>query len=125
MMLLTKALRDKLLANGRNRDKDHAPVVKFFNPCGAATWLISEMDPEDNDILFGLCDLGMDCAELGSVSLTELSSIKLRFGLKIERDLHFTAKHPMSVYVRAARATNPQRIVTDTASLDAAASRKD
>lgn len=32
MILLTGAQRDRLLANGRQRDQDHIPVVKFFNP---------------------------------------------------------------------------------------------
>jgi hypothetical protein len=99
MTLLTAEHRRKLLANGANRDQDHAPVVKFFNPCGAATWLISEMDPDDPDILFGLCDLGMGSPELGCVSLNELAGIKLKFGLTIERDLHFKGAHPMSWYV--------------------------
>ena len=67
MKLLTAAITRKL-ANGAKRDQDHAPVV-FFNPCGSATWLISEMDPEEPDLLFGSCDLGMQCPELGSGSL--------------------------------------------------------
>ena len=54
MKLLTKALRERLLKNGRNRDQDHAPALKVFNPTGAATWLFSELD-EDGDTLFGLC----------------------------------------------------------------------
>lgn len=37
MELLTSAQREQLLANGRNRDQDHPPLVKWFNPCGAAT----------------------------------------------------------------------------------------
>ncbi len=45
--------RGKLLANGRNRDQDHAPVVKIFNPMGSATWLLSELDEDGN--FFGLC----------------------------------------------------------------------
>ena len=103
MKLLTKAIRAKLLKNGANRDHDHAPVVKYFNPCGAATWLISEMDPEEPDILFGLCDLGMGEPELGSVRLSELEGVKLRFGLGIERDLWFKGEHPMSYYADKAR----------------------
>jgi hypothetical protein len=104
MKLLISAITKKLLANGAKRDQDRAPVCKFFNPCGAATWLISEMDPKENDILFGLCDLGFGSPELGSVSLSELASIKLRFGLGIERDLHFKADHPMSWYADKASA---------------------
>jgi hypothetical protein len=102
MKLLTKELTERLLRNGANRGQDHAPVVKFFNPTGGATWLITEMDPEDCDTLFGLCDLGQGFPELGSVSLAELSGIKVRFGLGIERDLHFTGKYPISVYAKAA-----------------------
>ena len=55
MILLTDDLRDRLLANGRQRDIDHVPVVKFFNPVGAGTWLITEMEA-DGDTLFGLFD---------------------------------------------------------------------
>ena len=40
MELLTESLREQLLANAMNRDRDHVPVVKFFHPCGAPTWLI-------------------------------------------------------------------------------------
>jgi len=78
------------------------PVVKFFNPCGAATWLFSEL-AEDGDTLFGLCDLGMGCPELGYASLSELSGIRLRFGLKIERDMHWKAARSLAEYAEEAR----------------------
>lgn len=103
MKLLTAEIKKKLLKNGVDRDQDHAPVVKFFSPVGSATWLISEMDPEDEDILFGLCDLGMGFPELGNVSLLELESITLKFGLGIERDLQFKGEHPLSWYANKAR----------------------
>ena len=117
MKLLTKAHRERLLRNGRNRDRDHPPVVKFFNPCGAATWLFNELD-EDGDTLFGLADLGFGTPELGYSSLSEIASIRLRFGLRIERDRLFQAKYPMSVYAQAARAAG--RIVEYGPELDAA-----
>ena len=112
MMLLTKALRAKLLKNGAvnaaniardGKTVDFQPVVKFFNPCGAATWLVSEMD-EDGNLMFGLCDLGMGCPELGHISLHELSSVRLRFGLRIERDMHFKADKTLTGYADEARA---------------------
>jgi Protein of unknown function (DUF2958) len=81
MKLLTDAIKRTLLTNGANRNQDHAPVFKFFNPLGSATWLISEADPENPDWLFGLCDLGFQCPELGTVSLQELETIKLKMGL--------------------------------------------
>ena len=104
MKLLTKTQRAQLLANGRNRDQDHRPVVKFFDPSGAATWLFTELDPEDGDTLFGLADLGFGNPELGYSSLAEIASIRCCLGLKIERDLHFKPQHSLSVYSEAARA---------------------
>lgn len=112
MKLLTKSIHERLLANGqatRERQEagedepDHKPVVKLFNPCGAATWLLTELDPDDPDIAFGLCDLGMQCPELGSVRISELEAYRGIAGLGIERDLHFTADKPLSAYAREAR----------------------
>ena len=117
MMLLTQDQRQRLLANGQNRG-DHVPVVKLFNPVGAATWLLSELD-EDGDTLFGLADLGFGCPELGSVSLAEISSVTLPLGLTIERDLHFEARLALTVYADAARIIG--RITEDEARLKAAA----
>jgi len=103
MRLIPDDLRARLLANGANREVDHVPVLKLFDPTGAATWLITEMDPEEPDLLFGLCDLGMGFPELGSVSLAELESVKGRLGLGIERDLDFVGRFPLSAYAEAAR----------------------
>jgi hypothetical protein len=102
MILLTDDLRDRLLANGRRRDADQVPVVKFFNPIGAATWLASELHA-DGDTLFGLADLGFGCPELGSFSLSELASVRLPLGMDIERDILFVGAFPLSVYTEAAR----------------------
>lgn len=103
MNLYTKVQFEQLLANGRNRDQDHFPVVKIFTPDAGFTWLLSEIDPEEPEIAFGLCDLGQGFPELGCVSLVELHSLRGNMGLHVERDLSFTAKHPMSVYAEAAR----------------------
>lgn len=89
---LTAAQYRKLVENHKNRKEDAAPVVKFFNPRGAATWLFSELDPETG-IAFGLADLGMDCIEYGYTDLNELIALG-----RIERDLHFKEDKPMSFY---------------------------
>jgi Protein of unknown function (DUF2958) len=110
MKLLTAAQRAKLIDNGRRQaavkgtagEFDFEPVVKLFNPCRAATWLLTEIDPDDETIAWGLCDLGMGCPEFGTVSLDELAAIKGPFGLGIERDLHFKARAPISVYIKVA-----------------------
>ncbi len=117
MLLLTQDQRDRLIANGRSRG-DHAPVVKFFSPVGAATWLFSELDA-DGDTLFGLCDLGFGCPEMGSVSLGEIAAVTLPFGLTIERDLCFEGRFPLTIYADAARVCGS--ITEDEARLEAAA----
>lgn len=108
MILLTDELRATLLANGRQRDADHIPVVKFFNPFGEGVWLATELDG-DGDIMFGLADIG--CPELGSWSLSEMEAIRLPFGMGIERDLLFTGDLPISVWAEVARQAGSIRAV--------------
>lgn len=80
MILLTPDLRERLLANSRKRNVDHVPVVKFFNPLGAGTWLATELEA-DNTTLSGLADLGFGCPELGYFDLGEMQALRLPFGL--------------------------------------------
>jgi hypothetical protein len=101
--LLTSALRERLLANGRLSGFDYLPVVKFFNPVGIGTWLATEL-AEDGDKLFGLAQLN-DAPELGSFSLQELTTLDLPFGMHIERDVFFAGTFPISAYAEAARQT--------------------
>lgn len=115
MDLITPELHEVLLANGRaaydNPRLDPFPVVKWFNPCGAATWLITELHPDDEDLAYGLCDLGMGMPELGQVSVRELASIRLMDGaLGIERDPHWRPDKTLSAYARLAQAAG--RILT-------------
>ena len=122
MELVTAELREKLLANGRFRDCDHVPVVRWFNPAGAGTWLASELDPEDPDIAHCLADLGMGCPEIGSVRVSELDAFQGPFGLGIERDLWFNARGvPLSTYAEAA--SRAGHIVEFGPEIDAAAAR--
>lgn len=100
--LLTSAHLEQLLSNAL-AEADHKPVVKLFTPDANATWLISEVDPDDPDRLFGLCDLGLGSPELGYVSLSELRDVRGRLGLPVERDLHFVADKPLSAYADEAR----------------------
>jgi len=111
MKLILDAHYQQLLANGRatsaayaegTEPPAHKPVVKLFTPDAACTWLLSELDPDEPDIAFGLCDLGFGSPELGSVRVSELAAIRGRLGLPVERDRHFTADHPLIVYARAA-----------------------
>ena len=114
MKILTKEVRAQLLANGRAqrvairsmpepKPLDPFPVVKLFTPDAAATWLLSELDPEDEDLAFGLCDLGLGELELGYVRIGELEALRGPLRLPVERDLHFSATRPMSAYYEEAR----------------------
>jgi hypothetical protein len=107
MKLLHAEQERQMLANGRanavriaddGNTIDFEPVVKLFCPWGAATWLLSELDPDDTDIAFGLCDLGMGVPELGSVRLSEIAALRGPGGLRIERDRHFTARKALTAY---------------------------
>jgi hypothetical protein len=120
MDLMPDDIRARLLANGAAQEEtDHIPVVKFFDPTGPATWIITEM-MADGDTLFGLCDLGLDSPELGTVSLSELQSVRLPFGLGIERDVWFRPRFSLSVYAEAARRTGR---ITEAEQLLAVAAR--
>jgi len=110
-MLLTPELRLALRANAIARlaalcddtpERDPVPIVKFFNPLGAATWLATEL-AADGDTLFGLADLGFGCPELGAFSLSEIAAVRLPFGMAIERDLGFATRTALSVWADTAR----------------------
>jgi hypothetical protein len=73
---------------------------------------------DDEELLFGLCDLGMGFPELGYVSLSELQSVKGPFHLTIERDVHFTSKASLTVFAEAAR--RAEAVTEDGALLRAA-----
>jgi hypothetical protein len=112
MKLLTAEIRRCLVRNGQLRqlmqDAGHAepdflPVVKLFTPDGGCTWLLTEIDPDDHDLAFGLCDLGLGFPELGYVSISELESLRGPLGLPVERDLHFCATRAISEFAADAR----------------------
>jgi len=109
--LITKVQKETMLKNGKEqyeagkRDKciDFKPVVKLFTPDAQCTWLLSELHPNDNDIAFGLCDLGMGFPELGSVRISEIESVRGKLGLPVERDRSFVSEKTLSEYTHDAR----------------------
>ena len=92
MKLLTKENR-KNLPKLYSQEKVEDPIaqVKFFTPWSNWTWFATEFD--GTDTFFGKV-VGHE-TELGYFSLSELESVVGRFGLKIERDLHWTPR-PLS-----------------------------
>jgi len=92
MELLTKAILNKLpKLYSQENVADPIAQVKFFTPDSSWTWYATEFDGVDR--FFGKV-IGHE-TELGYFSLAELKSIKGRWGLKIERDMHWSPK-PLS-----------------------------
>ncbi len=96
MELMTKEIEEKLEQTGlfpEIEDMFEAEViVKYFNPCGAGTWLIiGGKRYEDDWELYGYATIGYDW-EWGSVMLSELKAYKNRLLIGIERDLYCAGK---------------------------------
>lgn len=96
MELLTKEIISNFekhpIGSQDGKGVDATVLVKYFNPCGAGTRLITEAEQQsDGDwLLYGYCNLHE--WEWGYVMLSELRSLRLPFGLTIERDLYTSAK---------------------------------
>ena len=92
MNLLTDEIKELFkqypLYSQDGKGQDSGVLVKYFNPCGAGTWLITEAEEQESGdwLLFGFCHIY--CWEWGFLSLRELQNLKLPFGLTIERDLY-------------------------------------
>ena len=91
MKILTKEVEKAFAKQGYTGDKsakDIKIVMKLFNPTGAGTWYLYEKETED--IYWCFANLGdPQCAECGTVSMSELLAFRGRFGIGIERDMHF------------------------------------
>jgi len=96
MQLITKELEKRFAEIGSQEEaKDPVVVAKFFNPTGAGTWYATEYDPKIRCFFGYVSIFGDHNDEWGYFSLSELEEYRGRFGLGIERDLHF-AERPIS-----------------------------
>ena len=96
MKLMTKEIEKKLtkypLYSQDGKGKNAEIVCKFFNPYGRGTWYVLEGEKQENGdwMFFGIVDL-LD-REYGYFTLSQLQSVRLPFGLGIERDMYFSGK---------------------------------
>lgn len=96
MLLMTdeleKTFENYQIGSQEGKMEEADVVVKYFNPTGTGTWLITEGEKQDDGdwLLYGYCHL-FEC-EWGYVMLSELESIRLSFGLGIEREVYNTGK---------------------------------
>lgn len=109
MKLLTDEIRIKLEENGRKQhavkgtqdEIDFVLVARLYTPLMNTVWLLTEIDPEDADMVFGLEDSGDGSHELQYVSLMELEN---RFAQQsVRRDKDFRTEEPLSRFVERAR----------------------
>lgn len=77
------------------------PVVKLLAPGANAMWLLTELDPDDPDLAYGICDLGLSAPKLDYVRLSDLAALP---GQSIQCDITFVADRPLSAYLRDAQA---------------------
>ncbi|MGB0868507.1 MAG: DUF2958 domain-containing protein [Flavobacteriales bacterium] len=85
MELLNEELKSRFKEVGeQNLADDPIVLAKYFDPCGSATWYVTELE---NNIGYGYVT-GLIEDEWGYISIEELSQIKRPFGLKIERDIY-------------------------------------
>jgi hypothetical protein len=106
--LLTDGQRELMLDNGRTQKVaercrepaiDFPPVAKLFTPGAGAIWLLTELHPQDPDVAYGLCDLGIGFPELGPVCVSDLLQPHGPWGLPpVERDEHFMATKSLRAY---------------------------
>lgn len=105
MKLITKAIENQLkktplYSTDKVKLGDKKCIVKFFTPWTNWTWYAVEGDLLENGDwrFFGLVE-GHE-AEWGYFLLSELASVRGRFGLKIERDRHFSDSEFQQVLVK-------------------------
>lgn len=92
MKLMTSKIKKQIpnLGGQEAKGMDAIVYVKWFNPVGGQTWWITEYDPK-KEMVFGYATGGCE-DEWGLISFPEMQHVRVRFGLGIERDLHFTPK---------------------------------
>lgn len=105
MYLFAKPHIEELCKNGtmQEKGKDHIPVVKLFLRNTGCIWLITEIDPENLYLGFGLYDLADGSPKLGNIDLSTVTKMTNNDGLPVERDIYFTGKYPISMYETAAK----------------------
>ena len=98
MKLMTKDLETRFesfpLYSQESKGFDATVAVKYFNPFGAGTWLITEGEKQaDGDwLFFGYCHIF--CWEWGYVMLSELESVGI-----IQRDLSIKEHQTVNYFV--------------------------
>ena len=102
MALLNEAQRSQMRSNRDRREDDPTfdpfPVVKLHTLDAGAVWLLTDL-LADGDIAFGLCDAGIGCPELRTVSLAEVEAMQGPRGIHVVPDPGFVPDRSLSAYL--------------------------
>jgi len=109
--LITPMQEAQLKSNGRIQRALHhqgdyvdlKPVVRLIFKPTHASWLITEILPDNPDQVYGLCDYGKSTPYLGWFSLKELAEIKGTLGETVTNDLTFEATKTIQEYAHEAQ----------------------
>lgn len=99
----TNEQKKVLFKNGKgaNSGKNHIPVVELKVGKLGYRFLITELDPQEPQYAFGLCDYNTDL-QIGLVNLLDLERKATEKGAKLEIRSAFTGKYNLAVYCKAA-----------------------
>src|SRR3546814_14060936 len=79
---------------------DPYPGGRLFTADAAASWTLTELDPDDPDLAYGLCDLGLGAPKLDHVRLSLLAEVA---GGAVSCDVDFVACQSLQSYLDASR----------------------
>ena len=98
MKLLTKEIESRFrkhpIGSQDGKGDEALVLVKYFNPNGAGTWLVTEAEKQDNGdwLLYGKVNIQYGW-EWGYFLLSELQNFVGWLGLGIERELYTSKKN--------------------------------
>ena len=112
MELFTALQLKKLMMNGMDHNNamaqnlrdaaDRWPVVRLTD--GVTEWLLTEMDPEEPNVAFGLIVDAFGCANIGYVNVAGLqSAFKVATAWEVVNDDRFNPTMAVSEYAYRAR----------------------
>ncbi len=103
-MMFTEQQKTELLNNGQsqNSGKNHIPVAYIEARKIGFSFLITEINPQNTDLVFGLCDYDCDL-RFSSFSIKELEKDLEDRKSSLSANLDFLGRHPIAVYAKVAK----------------------
>lgn len=102
--LISDDLRSIMLGLGKRSADGEAhdpfPTVRLHVPGTGTFWLLTELDPDDPDLAWGLCDLGLGAPALDHVRMSDLAALP---GQPVVCDASFVAHQSLNAYLREAQ----------------------